>query len=167
MRASRFLVFAAVAWCLAAPASAVTINLVANMDCSQAAAGVGTCGAGGSGTGSATITFDTNTNLLSWNVSWSGLSAPATLAHFHGPALPTQNAGVQVGIGVPSPRVGSQVISGAQATDLLNGLWYINIHSSNFPAGEIRGQVLVVPGPTTLGLLGLGLLGLGLLARRD
>jgi hypothetical protein len=132
------------------------------MDCAAADAGAGTCGAGGTGTGSAVVTLDDVSNLLSWNVVWSGLSVAATAAHFHGPATPAQSAGVQVGIGVASnPAISSTVISAAQETDLLNGLWYINIHSSAFPGGEIRGQVNVVPIPPAVWLLGsaLGLLG--------
>jgi hypothetical protein len=130
------------------PAQAEIVNLISNMDCAQADAGAGTCGAGGTGTGVGAMTFDTVTNDLNWNVSWSGLSSAATVAHFHGPALPNQNAGVQVGIDVPSPAISSAVLDPAQAADLLAGLWYINIHSASFPAGEIRGQVEVVSAPT-------------------
>jgi hypothetical protein len=145
----------------AAPASAILVDLEASMDCAQANAGVGTCGAGGSGTGTATITLDTDTNLLSWSVSWSGLSGAATLQHFHGPALPNQNAGVQVGIGVDSnPVVGAAVITDQQESDLLNELWYVNLHTTNFAGGEIRGQVLVVPEPSSALLLGAGVLAL-------
>jgi hypothetical protein len=143
---------------VAGPATAAIIPLQATLDGAQANAGAGT---GSLGTGVGTITFDTGTNLLSWNISWSGLTGPATLAHFHGPALPHQNAGVQVGISTISPSIGNANISAAQATDLLNDLWYINIHTASFPAGEIRGQVTVVPEPASL-LLAAG--GLGVLA---
>jgi hypothetical protein len=140
----------------AVPASATVFNLAASLDCAQAAAGAGTCGGGGSGTGSATITFDDSSNLLSWTLTYSGLSAATTAAHFHGPALPSQNAGVQVNIGTANPAVGSATISASQASDLLAGLWYINVHTSNFSAGEIRGQVALVPEPAMLGLVGIG-----------
>ena len=143
---------------LVAPGSALaaSIGLEASLDCAQANAGAGTCGAGGSGTGSATITFDTDTNLLSWDIVWSGLSAPAILMHFHGPAAPDQNAGIQVTLDHTSnPSIGAQVITAQQASDLLAGLWYINVHTSNFGGGEIRGQVTTVPEPGSLALLGL------------
>ncbi len=143
-----------------ATAHAIIIPLSANMDCAQA----GTCAAGGTGTGTASITLDTATNLLSWNVSWSGMSGADFLAHFHGPALPGQPAGVQVGIGIPSPQIGNAVISASQAADLLAGLWYVNIHSTTFQGGEIRGQV--VPEPATALLVVAGLIGLSVSGRR-
>lgn len=142
---------------------AAIVNLTAVLDGAQANAGAGT---GSSGTGSATMTLDTTSNLFSWNVLWSGLTNE-TNAHFHGPALPNQNAGVQVGIGVGSnPAISSATITSGQATDLLAGLWYINIHTSVFPGGEIRGQVSTIPIPAAMWLFGSGLLGLVGIARR-
>ena len=148
-------------------ASAAIISLEANIDGAQANAGAGT---GSAGTGFATMTLDDATNLFSWDISWSGLSSPVSVMHFHGPAIPGTNAGVQVNIGsisgLGSPSIGATNITGTQANDLLAGLWYINIHTTNFPAGEIRGQVNVVPVPAAVWLFGSGLVGLIGVARR-
>jgi hypothetical protein len=131
----------ALSFCLVGSAPAVTTNFIAALNGAQANAGAGT---GSPGTGSATMTYDDNTQLFSWNVSWAGLDGNVTLAHFHGPATPAQNAGVQVGISVAAnPSVGSTALTAAQATQLHDGLWYINVHTDLFPAGEIRGQVLL------------------------
>lgn len=122
------------------PAMAVLVPLSANMDGSQANAGAGT---GSMGTGTATITLDTDSNTLSWVIDWSGLTGDPTVMHFHGPALPNQNAGVQVPTATVSPPVvGGAVLTDAQENDILAGLWYLNLHTDVFPAGEIRGTVV-------------------------
>jgi hypothetical protein len=68
------------------------------------------------------------------------------------------NASPQVNIGtisgLVSPLIGSTTITDAQETQLLDGLWYVNVHSTANPGGEIRGQV--VPEPATLLLLAMG-----------
>ena len=48
---------------------------------------------------------------------------------------------------------------------MLSGNAYLNIHSSTFPGGEIRG-FLLVPEPASLGLLGFGLAAFGFLKRK-
>jgi hypothetical protein len=66
--------------------------------------------------------------------------------HFHGPANPTQGGPVVINTGIAGPPVaGNQVLTPVQAADLLAGLWYINLHTSMFGSGEIRGQVLPLP----------------------
>jgi hypothetical protein len=103
-------------------------------------------GSGGSGT----VTYDDVTNSLSWNLTFSNLSGPAVAAHFHGPATPAQDAGIQVTISdLTSPSVGNATLSAAQETDLLAGLYYINYHTSMCSGGEIRGQVIAGVGGTT------------------
>ena len=131
------------------------VPLEAFMDGAQANAGAGT---GSLGTGTMTGTFDDQSNVLSWNISWGGLTGTPTLMHFHGPALPDQNAGVQVGVGVAGPPViGSAPITPLQANDLLAGLWYLNLPPDAHPGGEIRGQVNVVPEPYSIAMLVIGL----------
>ena len=49
---------------------------------------------------------------------------------------------------------------------LNSGLAYVNIHSATFPAGEIRGQISVVPEPSTVLLMACGMIALGIAAGR-
>jgi len=95
------------------------------------------------GTGTAELTYDTASKMLTWTVTFSDLSGPATAAHFHGPAEPGKNAGVAVLIGnnPTSPAKGSATLTDAQAADLAGGRWYVNVHTAANRPGEIRGQV--------------------------
>jgi glucose/arabinose dehydrogenase/plastocyanin len=93
-------------------------------------------------TGSGTATLDLLTNLFSWNITFTGLSSTQTGAHFHGAAVPCTNAGIQVPLPLGSPIVGSAALTAQQAADVLAGRWYVNVHSSNFTGGEIRGWVM-------------------------
>lgn len=95
------------------------------------------------GTGTADIDYDAASKKLSWKLTYSGLSGPATAAHFHGPAEAGKNSGVAVAIpnATSSPVEGSATLTDAQAADLLAGKYYVNVHTAANPGGEIRGQV--------------------------
>lgn len=95
------------------------------------------------GKGSAEISYDSSTKKLTWNVTYSGLTGPATGAHFHGPAQAGRSAPIEVPVpgSLASPIKGSATLTDAQAKDLMNGDMYFNIHTSAHKAGEIRGQV--------------------------
>ncbi|WP_206954403.1 CHRD domain-containing protein [Trinickia acidisoli] len=98
-----------------------------------------------SGHGDLKATFDTSTKELKWKITYEGLSGPAMMAHFHGPAPVGQNAGVQIGIPkdkLASPIEGEAKLTSKQADDLTNGQWYFNVHTAANPSGEIRGQVV-------------------------
>jgi hypothetical protein len=143
---------------------AATVHLTADLDGAQANAGAGT---GSPGTGFATMTFDTASSEFNWDISWSGLLDTETAAHFHGPALPGQNAGIEVTIDhTTNPSIGMEMLDADQSNDLLAGLWYINIHTEFAPDGEIRGQVQVIPIPASVWLFVSGLLGLIGIGRR-
>lgn len=97
------------------------------------------------GRGEFEATYNPSNHELDWRLRFSGLTGTVTAAHFHGPAGPGSNAPVAVPLN--STFVGtwqrSEVkLTDAQAADLLAGRWYVNIHTAQFPNGEIRGQVM-------------------------
>jgi hypothetical protein len=98
------------------------------------------------GSGVADATLDTVTHQLTYDVTFQGFSSAVTMAHFHGPAEAGKNAGVQVPLGnkPTSPIHGTATLTPEQQQQLLSGQWYANVHSTNFPAGAIRGQMLQV-----------------------
>jgi hypothetical protein len=119
-----------------------------NLDAAQAGGG------GRTGTGSGTLTVSGNT--LSVDVVYSGLSGNRSADHFHAPAPRGVSANVVYDLGAISTGTTSGTINGnvtlvdgqyggksiaAQVQDMRNSLWYLNIHTSTFGNGEIRGQV--------------------------
>lgn len=95
------------------------------------------------GTGEVTATYDTATKKLTWKGSYSGLTGPATAAHFHGPAPEGKNAGVMIPISpATSPLEGSATLTDAQAKALMDGDMYVNVHTAANKGGEIRGQLV-------------------------
>ena len=97
--------------------------------------------------GTAEANLNKQTNELSWTVTYSGLSGPATGAHFHGPAMAGANAGVVVPMtgSLTSPIRGVASLTAAQVADLMAGKWYVNLHTAANPNGEIRGQIPARP----------------------
>ena len=69
------------------------------------------------------------------------------MAHFHGPGAEGKNAGVLIWISkkgepVTSPMTGQATLTPEQATQFMAGDMYVNVHTKDHPAGEIRGQVM-------------------------
>ena len=130
--------FAALAFALvlAWPARAEVVNLKATMDAKSEVPPNSS-----PATGTLTANYDTSSKKLSWKGSYSGLSGPATAAHFH-----SGEAGKNGPVAVPitpatSPFEGSATLTDAQANDLLAGKLYVNVHTEANKGGEIRGQV--------------------------
>ena len=126
------------------------------------------------GSGTFTATLDTSTNVFTYNFTFTGLTAPASLGHIHGPFIPggtTTSAGVLLNFD-PASTPGATFIGFKTATSgsgsgtvtlnsslqlttavngdslrklLLAGLVYANIHTATNPGGEIRGQITKKP----------------------
>jgi CHRD domain len=98
------------------------------------------------GKGTADLTWDASTRVVTWHVTYSDMSGPVTMAHFHDGARGT-NGPVKIwlskkGSPVANPITGKATLSPAEAQQFEAGDWYINLHTKDNPEGEIRGQVV-------------------------
>jgi hypothetical protein len=136
LRPALAVVVCAAAIAFAAPSMAATVNLKADMKASSEVPPNDS-----KGMGTFTATYDPATKKLSWKGTYTGLTGPETAAHFHA-APPGKEGDVVIPADAKkSPFEGSAVLTDAQASDLLAGKWYFNIHTAAHKAGEIRGQV--------------------------
>jgi hypothetical protein len=138
-------------------------------------------------TGFAIVTLNDAFHTLDFNLTFSGLTALATAGTMHCCVAPPRNVFLAMPVfpGFPSATSGTYLHTfdttltptftpgfltlyggtpaGAEAALLLGlqaGKAYFNIHTTLFPAGEIRGNFAQVPEASTLLLLGSGLVGL-------
>ena len=101
--------------------------------------------------GSAKVTIDGS--KLEVSGSFKDLSSNATAAHIHGPVDANGVAGpfcnLKVPMGTSGPIAGDadanpcadKELTEAQVADFEAGKFYVNIHSANHTAGEIRGDL--------------------------
>jgi glucose/arabinose dehydrogenase len=102
----------------------------------------------GSGFGKLSLKGD----RLVFNVVYENLSGPAVAAHIHGAASVDESAGVLIdlepfnggGFGASGALAGGVQLDPHQLSLLLQGKTYINVHTAQNPAGEIRGQIVPV-----------------------
>lgn len=111
--------------------------------------------------GAMTGTYDSDTNTFSfaWDII-NLIGAPsAPGAHIHD-GDPGVNGPIVFGFESDSwPTLGNASWTGMtseQVDELFAGGYYINFHTDLFPGGEVRGQILLVPAPASLAMLGLG-----------
>jgi CHRD domain len=151
---------------------------------------------GSPGRGSAVVTYDSATHMLSVDVTFSGLEAGTTASHIHCCVLPNGNAAVATTVptfpGFPlGVTSGSYVrtfdltsassfnpafitanggtnaaAEAALAAGLADGMAYLNIHTTTFPNGEVRGFLQATPEPTSGMLVMAALAGLWVIRRK-
>jgi plastocyanin len=99
--------------------------------------------------GSGLGTFALVGDQLTFNIAYRNLTSVASAAHIHGPADETQSTGVMINFapfnggsyGSSGNVAGTVTLTAAQLAALIDGLTYVNFHTSAKPAGEIRGQI--------------------------
>jgi CHRD domain len=111
--------------------------------------------------GTMDVFYSKETRTLTYKVTWSGLTDSLSLMHIHGLGPTGFAAGVVQNIVTAANGIypqktngkytflksgtisGSLLVDGVvvKEQDLLNGVYYMNIHTPVYPAGEIRGQI--------------------------
>ena len=95
--------------------------------------------------GSVSGSFDVNSKILTITVTYTGLSTAITIWHVHKGAVGVSGppvAGLNYGTMGASPFTWSSgALDAAMEADLMNNLWYVNIHTVDHGGGEIRGQL--------------------------
>ena len=79
-------------------------------------------------------------DLVCWHLSWRNIDGDVVAAHVHGPATPAQAAGILVPLTV-APAHGCVRDTDADAIAANPSQYYVNVHTTVYPAGAIRGQL--------------------------
>ena len=97
------------------------------------------------GLGTAIVNYNSSTKTLTLTGNYQNLTTAVTVSHVHGPAAPGTNAGVVFALnntgGTSGTLSSTVVLTPIQESDLFAGNLYVNVHSVNFPGGELRGQL--------------------------
>ena len=90
--------------------------------------------------GAATLSINGD-NTAHLKLDFSGLTSTETGAHIHGPASTGENAPVLITLPLGTLDNHPLTLTTEQRQMLESGLLYINVHSEQYPDGEIRGQL--------------------------
>ena len=96
-----------------------------------------------SGTGTAAVILGAAKASIRYHVNTTGLTL--TNAHIHKAIATIAGAVIYPFSPIASTMDGTIAIAVADAQDLADGHWYVNVHTAAHPGGELRGQ-LVLPG---------------------
>jgi len=105
------------------------------------------------GTGTAMVSLDMAANQITYTVNTTNLTLPATAAHIHegergvaGPVVVPLTAPGADGMASGSVAVEPALMQRIQQNP---GGFYVNVHTSDFPAGAVRGQLMMASGEAT------------------
>ena len=96
------------------------------------------------GTGYAEVRLERATLRITWKVTYKGLTSRPTAAGLYGPENVGGTSGQIVNLGakgLASPIQGSQIIDDGILQYLVTGRIYVNIHTTRYKDGELRGQL--------------------------
>ncbi len=97
------------------------------------------------GKGFAEVRLERATLKLTWKVTFQDLTSPPTIAGLYGPENVGGNAGQIVDLApkgnIKSPIEGSTILSDGSFQYLITGRVYVNIHTTKYKDGELRGQL--------------------------
>ena len=93
-----------------------------------------------SATGIAGFEIDTDSNILMYFIQLRDLQ-DITTARIRGPAGPGENGDIQLTLPLTSLEGGEWNYPESLESDILEGRTYLEILSTDFPSGEIRGQI--------------------------
>ncbi len=120
------------------------------------------------GVGDAELTLDTSSgyvNIVANGGSYQDLLGNSSAVSINGPAGYGTNAAVLIVLTLASPGTtsgtfsGNGTLSGANMAAMIATDTYINLRSNVYPSGEIRGQIVLIPEPSSMALVALGSLG--------
>lgn len=121
------------------------------------------------GSGTFTIVLDTSTNVLTWDVQVTGLTSNISNGHIHGPAASNVNASVILNFNPATNQIPGSTFTGFQSATagraqgtltlgtavigngvngdslkklLINGMVYVNVHTTQNGGGEVRAQIV-------------------------
>lgn len=96
------------------------------------------------GTARADFVLERSTLELSWKLTYSNTNSAATGVHIHGPQTPGGEAGVIVDLapeGMTNPVEGSTILTEGTMIYMVQDRLYVNLHTTTYPAGELRGHI--------------------------
>lgn len=127
----------AVSVCVSPTAQAACVKMVCLLEGDQE-----TPPNGSPGTGTGVFIIDTNANTMDYEIRFGGLTSAENNAHIHGPAGPGVPAGPIFSLALGNVKTGTWNYPESAEADILGGSTYVNIHSVNYGAGELRGQIV-------------------------